>query len=92
MPTHAVLVTWQNMEPKVLPNFIAKATAKYGANFRRIYFDGSTTTNLRNWVSGIPEDERIKLFISGHGGVGIDYITRAGPGNLNSPIGGFPAQ
>ncbi|RUL76685.1 hypothetical protein [Dyella choica] len=75
MPTHAVLVTWQNMEPKVLPNFISKATAKYGANFHRIYFDGSTTTNLRNWVRGIPGDERIKLFISGHGGVGIDYIT-----------------
>lgn len=75
MPTHAVLITWQNMEPKVLPSFIGKATIKYGANFHRIYFDGSTTTNLRSWVRGVPEGERIKIFISGHGGVGIDYIT-----------------
>lgn len=73
--THAVLITWQNMEPKVLPRFISKATTKYGANFHRIYFDGNTAGNLNALVRGIPADERLKIFISGHGGVGIDYIT-----------------
>lgn len=73
--TRAVLITWQNMEPRVLPSFISKATAKYGANLHRIYFDGNAASNLNALVRSIPADERLKIFISGHGGVGIDYIT-----------------
>ncbi|MFC3651511.1 hypothetical protein ACFONN_08170 [Dyella humi] len=75
MPTHAVLITWRNMEPKVLPDFISRAQTKYGGNFHRIYFDGSATDDLRNWVRGIPAGDRIKMYISGHGDVGIHYIT-----------------
>jgi len=75
MPTHAVLITWRNMEPKVLPGFISRAQTKYGGNFHRIYFDGSATQDLQHWVGGIPAEDRIKIFISGHGNVGVHYIT-----------------
>lgn len=73
---HAILLTWRNMEPKVLPHFIARAANKHGADFHRLYFDSDTVAaDLVTLVSTIPNNERLKVYISGHGGVGIDYIT-----------------
>ncbi|MCD9033577.1 hypothetical protein LDO32_17835 [Luteimonas sp. Y-2-2-4F] len=75
MPDHAVLVTWRNMEPRVLPHFITRAQAKYGPRFHRIYFDGAASDELRAWSRNVPAGDRMKIYISGHGGVGADYIT-----------------
>lgn len=75
MPTQAVLVTWRNMENRVLPEFIAKAQAKYGGAFQRLYFDGDVRGPLAAWVAAAPAVDRLKIFISGHGGTGMDFIT-----------------
>jgi hypothetical protein len=73
---HAILVTWRNMEPRVLPHFIAKAQAKYGADFHQVYFDSETVgAELTELVAAVPAADRLKIFISGHGGVGIEFIT-----------------
>jgi hypothetical protein len=73
---HAILLTWKNMEARVLPHFIARAAGKYGADFHQLYFDsGTVSADLVTRVAEIPNGERLKVYISGHGGVGVDYIT-----------------
>jgi len=63
------------MDVKVLPAFIAKAQLKYAGNFHRLYFDDAVSQPLQDLVNGIPKTDRLKIYISGHGGTGIDYIT-----------------
>jgi hypothetical protein len=76
MPTYAILVTYRDMEPKVLPEFITKARGKYGDRFTQLYFDsGALKGKLYTAVKAIPDGDRLKIFISGHGGTGIQYIT-----------------
>jgi len=73
---HAILLTWRNMEPRVLPHFIARAQAKYGGDFHRVYFDSDTVgTDLTALVAAVPGADRLKIFISGHGGIGMEFIT-----------------
>jgi hypothetical protein len=75
MPKHAILVTYNDMEGEVLREFIAKAQKKYDANFSRLYFDsGALATDLTNKVRAVPADEKLKIYVSGHGGTGKDYI------------------
>jgi hypothetical protein len=76
MPTHAILVTYKDMEPGVLPEFINRASQKYGTNFTRLYFDSyALKGKLYLAVRGVPATDKLKIYISGHGGTGIDYIT-----------------
>jgi hypothetical protein len=77
MPTSAILVTYRDMEPKVLPEFITKARDKYRDDrFKRLYFDDAgLKDSLLRAVDDIPADQKLKIFISGHGGTGIQYIT-----------------
>jgi hypothetical protein len=78
MPTSAILVTYKDMEPKVLREFITKARAKYGDRFSQLYFDDSAMwlkDSLRRAVNETPAGQKLKIFISGHGGTGIQYIT-----------------
>jgi|GEM_PF-1437485 len=76
MPKHAILITWRNMEPKVLPAFIERAKIKYGENLKRLYFENaSVQESLKRNVDEVAAEESLKIFISGHGGTGIDYIT-----------------
>ena len=75
MANHAILITWRNMETKVLADFIAKTGAKYGGNFSRVYFDGDAATEFAEKVAAIPQEDALKIYISGHGGTGILYIT-----------------
>jgi hypothetical protein len=63
------------MENKVLPDFIAKAAGKYGDNFHRLYLDDRINGSFTDLVETVPKDERLKIYVSGHGGVGIDFIT-----------------
>lgn len=76
MATHAVLVTWQNMETKVLAQLLTRASAKYGARFTRVHFDGGgASAGLLAAVRGVPATDRLKVFVSGHGNTGTDNIT-----------------
>jgi len=76
MPTHAILITYRDMVSKV-SEFIKKAQDKYGRRFEQLYFDSGyqLTLSLDDAVRKIPEDEKLKIFISGHGGTGSQYIT-----------------
>ena len=79
MPKHAILVTYTDMTVSILTEFVAKATQKYGANFSQLDFDsGSLATDLTNAVNAVPADDKLKIYISGHGGTGIDYIMNNG--------------
>ena len=75
--TSAILVTYRDMEPKVLPEFITKARDKYRDDrFKQLYFDDAgLKDSLLRAVDDIPADQKLKIFISGHGGTGIQYIT-----------------
>jgi len=76
MPTHAVLITYRDMLPKVLSKFTTRTQNKYQNGYHIVYFDSGTLKGqLVRIVSGINKASRLKIFISGHGGVGIDYIT-----------------
>ena len=76
MPTSAILVTYKDMEPGVLPEFIKKATIKYEEYFKRLYFDDAgLKAYLRREVNETPAKGKLKIFISGHGGTGIQCIT-----------------
>lgn len=70
-----ILITWRNMMAKVLPQLRANMQAKHKDNgYEELFFDDGP---LKDTLHGkIPADraERVKLYISGHGGVGIDYI------------------
>jgi hypothetical protein len=60
----------------VISEFVTKARAKYAANFKQLYFDSGTLTGkLSREVSSVPAADKLKLYVSGHGGTGIDYIT-----------------
>ena len=75
MPTHAILITWDNMLPKVLVRFKAKAQAKYGAEYHELIFGDNLVSDLSDLITSIPNDDPLRIYISGHGGTGIDYIT-----------------
>jgi hypothetical protein len=74
---HAILMTYIDMESCILPGFIAKARRKY-TDFIIVRFD-STVENIKNLlqrvVERIPVDDTLKLFISGHGATGVQYIS-----------------
>src|SRR5688572_1919876 len=77
MPTrHAILLTWQNMEPEILNKFITFGQQKY-AVFTRVYFNNGATVKqrLKAAVDAVPAAVPLKVYISGHGGTGVDYIT-----------------
>jgi hypothetical protein len=75
MPTRAILITYRDMETK-MTELVKKATLKY-ASFKQLYFDSGyqLSLSLRYVVDRIPKSDKLKIFISGHGGTGIEYIT-----------------
>ena len=75
MPTHAILITYRDMEKK-MTELITKATRKYDS-FKQLYFDNgwALILLLSMEVVKIPTEDKLKIFISGHGGTGIQYIT-----------------
>jgi hypothetical protein len=93
MATHAILLTWLDMVMPVLPDFIARAKGKYGANYSHLFFDegDAVKQRLKEAVDAVPvaetlpnfysadsdrqEEYPLKIFICGHGGTGLDYIT-----------------
>jgi hypothetical protein len=76
MASHAILITYMDMEKK-LPEFITKASEKYGRRFKRLYFDAGFQLNLSldDAVRKISDNDKLKIFISGEGDTGIQYIT-----------------
>ena len=76
MPTHAILVTYRDMLTGVLPEFTTKAEGKYGDRFKRLYFDSAALKGeLYDAVKSTPASDKLKIYISGHGGTGVQYIT-----------------
>jgi hypothetical protein len=70
-----LLITWRNMIPKVLPELSANLKLKHAASgYEELFFDDGPLQDVL--LGKIPADraERVKIYISGHGGVGIDYI------------------
>ena len=75
MPAHAILITYRDME-KQMSELVKKATLKY-TSFKQLYFDSGyqLSFSLRYVVDRIPKKDKLKIYISGHGGTGIQYIT-----------------
>jgi hypothetical protein len=71
------LITYEDMKPKVLPAFIERTQAKYDDRFIQLSFDSGAelSDSLRDAVRKISDEDKLKIFISGHGGTGIQYIT-----------------
>jgi hypothetical protein len=42
MPAFAILITYQDMKPKVLPGFIERTQHKYGDRFLQLNFDSGS--------------------------------------------------
>ena len=62
MPTHAILITYKDMETKVLPEFITKARDKYGDRFTQLYFDSAVLKGkLYVAIKAIPDGDRLKI-------------------------------
>ncbi|MGS0743818.1 hypothetical protein ACVBEF_18680 [Glaciimonas sp. GG7] len=75
MSDHAIIITWRDMEGRVLPHFIARANLKYKGNLHLLYFDNaSINQELKSVVATIGKNDRLKIFISGHGDTGMHYI------------------
>jgi hypothetical protein len=75
MITHAILITYRDLEQQNT-ELINKAIKKYGDRFKQLYFDsGLLVRYLILEVREIPQTDRLKIYISGHGGTGIQYIT-----------------
>ena len=71
----AILLTWRNMLPGVLPALVQRLAGKYGPGYTQIFFDDQ---NFRDQLAAaVPDNTAIplKIYISGHGNVGVDYIT-----------------
>jgi hypothetical protein len=74
MPTHAILINYRDMEEQI-KELIDKAARKY-YSFQQFYFDSVfLDVLLRHAVRDTPADHKLKIFISGHGGTGQQYIT-----------------
>lgn len=71
--THAILITWRNMS-KVTVSFKARAEKKYEQSFHEIFFDGDAAGELKKVVQDVKAEEKLKVYICGHGGTGIEYI------------------
>jgi hypothetical protein len=71
----AILLTWRNMLPNVLATLVQRLAGKYGRGYTEIFFDDQ---NFRDQLAAaVPDDIAIplKIYISGHGNVGVDHIT-----------------
>jgi hypothetical protein len=76
MPAHAILITYRDLEYQHT-RLVSKATLKYEGRFQRFYFDSgfSLRFSLLNVADRIPKTDKLKIFISGHGDTGSQYIT-----------------
>jgi hypothetical protein len=74
---HAIMISYADLASNVLPDFVAKQKAKHGDNFHQLYFDrGEYEPKLmRDIVERIPADDGLKVFICGHGNIGIEFVT-----------------
>jgi hypothetical protein len=90
MPAHAILITYRDLEYQNT-ELVSKATSKY-ASFKQLYFDSGyqLSLSLRYVVDRIPKKDRLKIFISGHGGTGVQYIT-ANDGVRKQTVGDLAA-
>jgi hypothetical protein len=78
MAKFAILITYTDMETDILPGFIGRAEKKYGERFSILRLDGGkwiVGNRLASAVTQIPPGEKLKVFISGHGFTGVQYIT-----------------
>jgi hypothetical protein len=75
MPDHAILITYKDMEKQM--NEVAKKAALKYESFKQLYFDSGyqLSFSLRYVVDRIPKKDKLKIYISGHGGTGQQYIT-----------------
>jgi hypothetical protein len=75
MPIHAILITYFDMRTK-MSELANKARKKY-ASFKQLYFDSGWTLRhlLTIQLRQISTEHKLKIFISGHGGTGQQYIT-----------------
>jgi hypothetical protein len=75
MPTYAILITYMDLTENNT-ELVSKARRKY-ASFKQLYFDsGWSLRGLLSFeVAKIPTKEKLKIYISGHGRTGIQYIT-----------------
>lgn len=76
MPTHAILITWKNMVGPCLGGFLGRARKKTDYRLDEIYYEEEPFPQiaLRTQVNQTKKGERLKIFVCGHGGTGIDYI------------------
>lgn len=70
-----ILITWRNMLPRVLMDFSTKMAEKHkDKGYEELYFDdGPLEDDLHSKIPG-DTAQKVKIYISGHGGTGIDYI------------------
>lgn len=75
MEKHAILLTYMDLEADQLSQFIPKAEQKY-KSFKQLYFDnpGTLKDELHAAVLNVLDADKLKIYICGHGGTGIDYI------------------
>lgn len=72
MCKHAILLTWENMLSNKYRD--QKVENKYRGKCSKLYFGSDVSASLETKVKEVPLDEQLKIFISGHGGPGRDYI------------------
>jgi len=74
---HAIMISYADLASNVLPDFVAKQKAKHGDNFHQLWFDrGEKESQLmRHIVERIPANDGLKVFICGHGNIGIEFVT-----------------
>ncbi|WP_035059383.1 hypothetical protein [Andreprevotia chitinilytica] len=71
-----ILITWRNMLPNVLSQFQERMQTKHKDNgYEELYFDDGPLKAVLHGKVPADRAERVKIYISGHGGVGIDFIT-----------------
>jgi hypothetical protein len=76
MNTHAILITYRDLETQNT-ELVKKASNKYKERFKQLYFDSGWVLHvlLSMEVVKIPTEDKLKIYISGHGGTGQQYIT-----------------
>src|SRR5262245_53816207 len=75
---YQILMTWRNMESGPLQHFVTRAVSKekHGGMLSFVFFDSTNAaSDLRTQLLPVKSHEPIKIFISGHGGIGKDFIT-----------------
>lgn len=75
MPDHAISILFQDMT-SLTSHLTNKVQQKYGNNFSTFDLDNlqNLKSHLTRKLSSIPNADKLKIFITGHGGFGVQYI------------------